>query len=310
MMTMFAVAIILENVFVLGFSADTRSIETRLRDPPSDARARHRAADLCHRLRNFGRPDPRRALVDFAHRLRARSARQRGRRASRRNAWRRRQARSNADLRAWRGLRRRRRNADRRCLPVRTVQRRAHTCSTASRSSCSAVSAMCSVRWSAAYVLGFLQSLGGLTLGDGYRDLVGMALFLLVLAFRPDGFLARRAIMKTNRGLVEVGVPVGRFRPAVVRAQLCGRLRAADRLSRVDLSDACRKLEPAGGFGGSRFARYVLFRWPRGLCRLRADERLRRPAPAGSGLPARSPEARWPRLFRRRSFASGASTSP
>jgi branched-chain amino acid transport system permease protein len=40
-------------------------------------------------------------------------------------------------------------------------------------------------------VLGVLQSLGGLTLGDGYRDLVGMALFLLVLAFRPDGFLAK-----------------------------------------------------------------------------------------------------------------------
>ena len=40
-------------------------------------------------------------------------------------------------------------------------------------------------------VLGFLQSLGGLTLGDGYRDVVGMALFLLVLAFRPAGFLAR-----------------------------------------------------------------------------------------------------------------------
>ena len=39
--------------------------------------------------------------------------------------------------------------------------------------------------------LGVLQSLGGLTLGDGYRDLVGMALFLLVLAFRPDGFLSR-----------------------------------------------------------------------------------------------------------------------
>ena len=41
-------------------------------------------------------------------------------------------------------------------------------------------------------LLGFLQSLGGLTLGDGYRDLVGMALFLLVLAFRPDGFVSRR----------------------------------------------------------------------------------------------------------------------
>ena len=39
--------------------------------------------------------------------------------------------------------------------------------------------------------LGVLQSLGGLRSGDGYRDLVGMALFLIVLAFRPDGFLAR-----------------------------------------------------------------------------------------------------------------------
>jgi branched-chain amino acid transport system permease protein len=42
--------------------------------------------------------------------------------------------------------------------------------------------------------LGFLQSVGGLTLGDGYRDPVGMALFLLVLAFRPDGFLAPRRL--------------------------------------------------------------------------------------------------------------------
>jgi len=39
--------------------------------------------------------------------------------------------------------------------------------------------------------LGALQSVGGLTLGDGYRDLVGMAVFLLVLAFRPDGFITR-----------------------------------------------------------------------------------------------------------------------
>ena len=41
--------------------------------------------------------------------------------------------------------------------------------------------------------LGALQSLGGLTLGDGYRDAVGMALFLAVLAFRPSGFLGGRA---------------------------------------------------------------------------------------------------------------------
>jgi branched-chain amino acid transport system permease protein len=41
--------------------------------------------------------------------------------------------------------------------------------------------------------LGALQSLGGLALGDGYRDLVGMALFLIVLAFRPEGFARGQA---------------------------------------------------------------------------------------------------------------------
>jgi branched-chain amino acid transport system permease protein len=40
--------------------------------------------------------------------------------------------------------------------------------------------------------LGALQSIGGLTLGDGYRDLVGMAVFLAVLAFRPDGVVGGR----------------------------------------------------------------------------------------------------------------------
>jgi branched-chain amino acid transport system permease protein len=40
-------------------------------------------------------------------------------------------------------------------------------------------------------VLGLLQSLGGLALGDGYRDVVAMVLFLVVLAVRPSGFLAR-----------------------------------------------------------------------------------------------------------------------
>ena len=44
-------------------------------------------------------------------------------------------------------------------------------------------------------VLGALQSLGGLALGDGYRDLVGMALFLAVLAFRPGGVLGGGARM-------------------------------------------------------------------------------------------------------------------
>ncbi|XSC47363.1 branched-chain amino acid ABC transporter permease [Bradyrhizobium sp. RDT10] len=41
-------------------------------------------------------------------------------------------------------------------------------------------------------VLGVLQSLGGLTLGDGYRDLVGLVLFLAMLSLRPQGFLGGR----------------------------------------------------------------------------------------------------------------------
>ena len=36
-------------------------------------------------------------------------------------------------------------------------------------------------------LLGVLQSLAGITLGDGYRDLVGLVLFLCVLAVRPQG---------------------------------------------------------------------------------------------------------------------------
>ncbi|WP_158818459.1 branched-chain amino acid ABC transporter permease [Methylocapsa sp. S129] len=41
--------------------------------------------------------------------------------------------------------------------------------------------------------LGIMQSLGGIVLGDGYRDLVGMVLFLIVLAIRPTGLLAGKS---------------------------------------------------------------------------------------------------------------------
>jgi branched-chain amino acid transport system permease protein len=41
--------------------------------------------------------------------------------------------------------------------------------------------------------LGLMQSLGGIVLGDGYRDLVGMVLFLIVLAVRPTGLLAGKS---------------------------------------------------------------------------------------------------------------------
>jgi branched-chain amino acid transport system permease protein len=39
----------------------------------------------------------------------------------------------------------------------------------------------------AGIAMGLLQSLGAVLLGDGYRDLVGLVLFLLVLALRPQG---------------------------------------------------------------------------------------------------------------------------
>lgn len=45
----------------------------------------------------------------------------------------------------------------------------------------------------AGVVMGLLQSVGALILGDGYRDLVGLFLFLCVLAIRPDGLLRQRA---------------------------------------------------------------------------------------------------------------------
>jgi branched-chain amino acid transport system permease protein len=39
----------------------------------------------------------------------------------------------------------------------------------------------------AGIAMGLLQSVGAIVLGDGYRDLVGLVLFLIVLALRPQG---------------------------------------------------------------------------------------------------------------------------
>ncbi len=39
----------------------------------------------------------------------------------------------------------------------------------------------------AGMAMGLLQSVGALALGDGYRDLIGLLLFLIVLAARPEG---------------------------------------------------------------------------------------------------------------------------
>lgn len=40
-------------------------------------------------------------------------------------------------------------------------------------------------------MLGFMQSLGGVLFGDGYRELVGLVIFLGVLAIKPQGLLSR-----------------------------------------------------------------------------------------------------------------------
>jgi branched-chain amino acid transport system permease protein len=42
----------------------------------------------------------------------------------------------------------------------------------------------------AGIAVGVLQGFGGAILGDGYRDLVGLVLFLIVLAIRPSGILS------------------------------------------------------------------------------------------------------------------------
>jgi branched-chain amino acid transport system permease protein len=44
----------------------------------------------------------------------------------------------------------------------------------------------------AGIAMGVLQSIGAVILGDGYRDLVGLILFLLVLALRPGGIVSGR----------------------------------------------------------------------------------------------------------------------
>jgi branched-chain amino acid transport system permease protein len=42
-------------------------------------------------------------------------------------------------------------------------------------------------------LLGVLQSLGGAVLGDGYRELIGLVVFLVALAVRPQGLFGGRA---------------------------------------------------------------------------------------------------------------------
>jgi branched-chain amino acid transport system permease protein len=42
--------------------------------------------------------------------------------------------------------------------------------------------------------LGVIESLGGAVFGDGYRDIVGFTVFLLILVVRPQGLFGRAAV--------------------------------------------------------------------------------------------------------------------
>ena len=45
----------------------------------------------------------------------------------------------------------------------------------------------------AGITLGIVQGIGGIALGDGYRDFIGLVLFIAALALRPSGLLKRAA---------------------------------------------------------------------------------------------------------------------
>src|SRR5450631_2325344 len=120
MMTMFAVSIILENVFVLAFSADTRSIERDYATLPLTLGSV--TVPLIYVI-GFAIAV---SLILAVHWLisKTRFGRELRRRPGRRNARRRRQTRADGHLRARRGLRGRRRHAHRRRVPVWPFERR------------------------------------------------------------------------------------------------------------------------------------------------------------------------------------------
>ncbi len=243
MMTMFAVSIILENVFVLAFSADTRSIARDYATLPLTL-----GPVTCPLIYVIGfaisvSADPGRPLAGLAHRfgrdLRASAVDAAGRGDARRRC----QTRADADFRAGRGMRRRRRHTDRRRFPVRRRPAAAPICSTASPSWCSAGLAACSARLVGGHCarrpakrrrpgarrrLSRPRRHGAVSAGAGIpaRRLSGAGTDMSeAVASCPHRFHAPGA------GLVEVAVLVGALRRALVRAGFRRRLLAADRLS-------------------------------------------------------------------------------
>ena len=186
MMTMFGVSIILQNVLLLAFSADTRTLEA-----PYAARPLHIGTVTVSQIYVIGFAVSV-ALVWLVHVLVTRTAFGRELRAS---------------------------SADPAAAAAMGVDvKRVHALTFALGAACAAMGGVLigtafsfTPSTGATYLLisfavvvlggvgnifgtlvagiamGLLQSLGAIFLGDGYRDLVGLLLFLIVLAVRPQG---------------------------------------------------------------------------------------------------------------------------
>ena len=186
MMTMFGVSIILQNLFLLAFTADTRTIDTSYAAKPFSL-GRFTVSEIY--LIGFVVSV---VLVGLVHLLVTRT-------------------RFGRDLRAS--------TADAMAASVMGVDvQRVHTLAFAMGAACAAMGGVLlgtafsfSPNSGATYLLisfavvvlggvgnvfgtlvagismGLLQSFGALVFGDGYRDLVGLVLFLLALALRPQG---------------------------------------------------------------------------------------------------------------------------
>lgn len=192
LLTMFAVSAILQNLFVAGFSADTRSIERDYANAPL-----HLGPVTVGRIYVIGFAISV-VLIGLVHLLVAHTAFGRDLRASA------------ADPRA--------------AAALGVNVRRVHALTFALGAACAGMGGtLIGIAFAftpssgATYLLidfaivvigglgsiagtllggvaiGVLQSIGGVLLGDGYRDLVALVAFLVVLAVRPTGLAGARA---------------------------------------------------------------------------------------------------------------------
>jgi branched-chain amino acid transport system permease protein len=189
MMTMFGVSIILQNLLLLGFSADTRTIEA-----PYAARPLSLGPVTVPQIYVIGFVVSV-ALVGLVHLLVTRTAFGRELRASS----------ADASAAAAMGVDVRRVHAFTFALGAACAAMGGVLIGTAFSFTPGSGSTYLLVSFAvvvlggvgnifgtlvAGIAMGVMQSLGAVLLGDGYRDLVGLVLFLLALALRPQGMSA------------------------------------------------------------------------------------------------------------------------